>query len=202
MTQKNTPTRRQFLAASAATTAAALSLPGSLHGSFSGGADTLRIGLIGCGGRGTGAAMNCVSSSPGIELVAMGDLFEDRLSGSRKRLQEQLGEKYNVKDECAFSGFHAFRQVIACDVDLVLLATPPAFRPQHIAAAVDAGKHVFAEKPVAVDPTGIRSVMESGRIVDEKGLNFVCGTQRRHQKKYIEVMKRITDVSMGKLLGG
>ncbi len=198
----NPTSRRQFLATSAATTAAALTLPGTLHASFAGGADTIRVGLVGCGGRGTGAAANCCSSAEGVELVAMGDLFADRLNGSRNRLKQQLGDKYKVDDNHAFSGFDAFEKVIASDVDLVLFATPPAFRPQHIAAAVAAGKHVFAEKPVAVDPTGVRSVMASAKAIDEKGLNFVCGTQRRHQKKYLEVMKRIHGGALGEVLGG
>jgi predicted dehydrogenase len=132
----------------------------------------------------------------------MGDLFADRLNGSRNRLKQQLGDKYKVDDNHAFSGFDAFEKVIASDVDLVLFATPPAFRPQHIAAAVAAGKHVFAEKPVAVDPTGVRSVMASAKAIDEKGLNFVCGTQRRHQKNYLEVMKRIHGGALGEVLGG
>ena len=166
---------------------------------YAGGSDTLRIGLVGCGGRGSGAANDCVQSSEGVELVAMGDLFEDRLEESQKNLQEAMGEQYKVDDSHGFIGFDAYQHVIDSDVDLVIFATPPAFRPQHLRAAIEAGKHVFIEKPVAVDPTGIRSVMESARMAEEKGLAIVAGTQRRHDPAYLEAMQRIHDGAIGEI---
>ncbi len=165
------------------------------------GSDKIRVGLIGCGGRGTGAMANCVKSSPGIEVYAMGDVFKDRLDSSFRSLKNYRPdeedaysgagippEKFNVPKERQFVGFDAFEKVIACDVDMVILATPPGFRPQHLKAAIEAGKHVFMEKPVAVDPVGIRSVIESSKLADNKSLAIVAGTQRRHQKNYIELI--------------
>lgn len=180
--------------------AAAGGLMASGHFAYAGATDTLRIGLVGCGGRGTGAANNCVQSAPGIELVAMGDLFEDRLTESKKQLRKALGDSYKVDADHEFLGFDAYQKVIDSDVDLVLFATPPHWRPQHLRAAVEAGKHTFIEKPVAVDPAGIRSVMESARMADQKGLAIVAGTQRRHDPAYIETMQRIHDGAIGDLV--
>jgi predicted dehydrogenase len=163
------------------------------------GSDTLRVGLVGCGGRGSGAANDCVQSSEGVELVAMGDLFEDRLEESQKNLKEALGDAYKVDAEHGFIGFDAYQHVIDSDVDLIILATPPAFRPQHLRAAIEAGKHVFMEKPVAVDPVGVRSVMESAKMAKQKGLAIVAGTQRRHDPAYIEAMQRIHDGAIGEI---
>jgi predicted dehydrogenase len=164
--------------------------------------DKLRVGLVGCGGRGTGAADDCVMHSDNVELVAMGDAFQDRLDGSKKALRDKLGDRFKVSDDTSFVGLDAYKQVIASDIDLVILATPPGFRPMHIAAAVDAGKHIFAEKPVATDPTGVRSVLESAKKIKEKNLAFVTGTQRRHQTGYLETIKRIKDGEIGDIVGG
>ena len=189
--------RRAFLEASAAGTAALAFAPW-VHAR---GSDTLRLGLIGCGGRGTGAAANCVESSPGIEVVAMGDLFADRLRSSREQLAV-LGEALRVSDETCFTGFDAYRGVLACEVDIVILATPPHFRPEHLRAAIEAGKHVFLEKPVAVDPVGVRTVIEASERARETGLAIVAGTQRRHQASYLETIERIQGGAIGELLGG
>jgi predicted dehydrogenase len=185
--------RRDVLKA-AATAGAALLASGNY--AYAAPRETLRVGLIGCGGRGTGAAENCMSSSPNVELVAMGDLFQDRLDRSRKGLQS-LGGKNRVTDERAFVGWDAYQKVLASDVDMVILATPPGFRPMHLKAAVEAGKHVFMEKPVAVDPTGVRSVIQSSQEAARKGLAIVAGTQRRHQAGYIETIKRIHRGAIG-----
>src|SRR5438067_10558172 len=127
---------------------------------------TISVGLIGCGGRGTGAAENCLESSQNVKLVAMADMFKDRLDGSRKNLSKRDG--YKVTDDNVFTGFDAYKKVLDTGVDMVILATPPGFRPIHFAAAIDAGKHVFFEKPVGVDPTGIRKVIEAGKKAKEK----------------------------------
>ncbi len=204
MTPRENLNRRTFLKASAVTlgAGAATGLFTSPAGAWAHGADTIRVGLIGCGGRGSGAAVDAVNGSEGIRLVAMGDLMTDRLQESRTRLAEAIGAAYAVDDDHAFSGFDAFRNVIASDVDLIILATPPAFRPQHLAAAVEAGKHVFTEKPVAVDPVGVRSVLASADLAAQRGLAIVAGTQRRHDPKYIATLKRIHDGAIGDVVSG
>src|SRR5438477_10541581 len=189
--------RRDLIKTSAAIAAASL-LPSAV---FAGGSETIRVGLVGCGGRGSGAARDCASADPGIQIFAMGDLFKDRLDGSRAALAN-LGAKFNVSDDRCFTGFDAYQKVLQTDVDLVILADAPGFRPQHIRAAVEAGKHVFAEKPVATDPVGVRSVMESGKIAQAKNLAFVTGTQRRHDPDYIDVISRIHDGAIGKIISG
>jgi myo-inositol 2-dehydrogenase / D-chiro-inositol 1-dehydrogenase len=197
--------RRDFLRASAMTAAgvaASQMVPLSAYANAAG-ADTIKIGLIGCGGRGTGAANDAIKGSEGVEIAAMGDLFPDRLASARSNLARAIGAKLTVTDATAYSGFDAYQKVIATPgIQLVILATPPAFRPIHLAAAVNAGKHVFMEKPVAVDPTGIRSVLASTDLAMQKGLAIVAGTQRRHDPKYIETMKRIHDGAIGEILGG
>ncbi len=172
---------------------------------YTGESELIRVGVIGCGGRGTGAAVNCIESSPEVAIVAMGDLFQDHLDSSRESLTERLAEYKNafrVTDDTSFVGFDAYKKVLACDVDLVILAAPPHFRPEHLAAAINAGKHVFMEKPVAVDPTGIRSVIESSKSASTKGLGIVAGTQRRHDPAYVETMNRVLDGAIGEVVGG
>ncbi len=197
--------RREFLGTSAAVTAA-MAIP-SVR-AFAQGSDVLRVGVIGCGGRGTGAARDCLRSSDGVELVAMGDLFPDRLEKSMKNLAEvaseepEFGKKLKVDRGRAFAGFDAYQRVIDADIDLVLIATPPTFRPAHLEYAIRAGKHVFMEKPVAVDPVGIRSIMASSDMAKEKGLAIVAGTQRRHASTYLEIIGRIHDGAIGDVLSG
>jgi predicted dehydrogenase len=188
--------RREFMRGSAVALTSAMIGPVA----FAQGTETIRVGLIGCGGRGTDAAKNCVQAARGIEIVAMGDLFPDRVGWSRGNLQEDLGAAMKVTDATCFSGFDAYRKVIDSGVDMVILATPPHFRPEHFAAAVAAGKHVFMEKPVAVDPVGVRAVIEAADVAGQKGLGVVAGTQRRHQKSYQEVMKRVRDGAIGELV--
>ncbi|HUT28400.1 MAG TPA: Gfo/Idh/MocA family oxidoreductase [Sedimentisphaerales bacterium] len=194
--------RRDFVKVSAA--AASLSALASCRtlektSVFAPGTDRLRVGLIGCGGRGTGAANNCAAAAEGVEIAAMADLFQDRLDSSRKQL-EGLGKKCTVTDRSCFVGFDAYKGVIASNVDTVILATPPVFRPIHLKAAIEAGKHVFMEKPVAVDPAGVRSVIASSDLARSKGLGIVAGTQRRHQAPYLEVMKRIHNGDIGEIV--
>ncbi len=164
--------------------------------------DMIRVGVIGCGGRGTGAAIDCVDSSPNVEIVALGDLFEDRLKDSRDKLEKERPGKCRMTDETCFSGFDAYQRVLACDVNMVILGTPPHFRPAHLTAAVNAGKHVFMEKPVAVDPVGIRQVIAASELARQKGLGIVAGTQRRHSPIYVETMNRILDGAIGDVVGG
>jgi myo-inositol 2-dehydrogenase/D-chiro-inositol 1-dehydrogenase len=203
--------RRDFIKTSAAVGVSAL-LVGQER-LFAAGSDELRVGLIGCGYRGTGAvtqALMC-SKSP-VQLWAMGDLFRDRLdssieqlsSGGEKKYDREnfppLTDKMNVPVERQFVGFDSYQKVIDSGIDIVILAGPPHFRPRHLRAAVEAGKHVFMEKPVAVDPVGVRSVLASLRIANRKRLSIVAGTQRRHQASYIEVMKRIHSGDIGNIV--
>ena len=207
--------RRAFLKTSAATVVTAGSFSAGVAPVFAAGSDRLRVGLVGCGNRGTGAAMNCVLSSPGVEIVALGDLFQDKLDKALATLKDTSGKKewscsspwtradaVKVTKDTCFVGFDACQKVIASGVDLVILATPPAFRPHHLQAVVAAGKHAFIEKPVAVDPAGARSIMASADKAREKGLAIVAGTQRRHQPRYIEMMKRVHAGDIGALTGG
>jgi myo-inositol 2-dehydrogenase/D-chiro-inositol 1-dehydrogenase len=196
--------RRAFVQSSAAA-AAAFAFP---SGVFAFGADTIRVGLIGCGGRGTGAARDCLAGSEGVELVAMGDLVPDRLEQSRAELAKAaaadsaLAAKLKITPERCFTGFDAFQKVLSAGIDLVILATPPGFRPQHLEAAVAAGKHIFAEKPVAIDPAGIRSVLATYERARQKNLGIGVGTQRRHQAEYLATIKRIHDGAIGDIRSG
>jgi predicted dehydrogenase len=189
------PTRRAVVAATLLAPFAAAELArgaGSPRG-----ADTLRVGVIGCGGRGTGAAVDALAASRDVRIVALGDLFADRIEGARNGLKEHDAERASVDSKHCFTGFDAYKGVLGCDVDVVLLATPPGFRPIHFAAAVAAGKHVFMEKPCAVDGPGIRMVLDAARASDEKGLSVVAGTQRRHQRNYVEAVERIRRGDIG-----
>jgi predicted dehydrogenase len=165
------------------------------------GSDEIRVGVIGCGGRGTGAARNCLQSAEGVRIVAMGDAFADRLSESVTGLTTKFGAKVDVPKDRQFVGLDAYEKVLAQpDVNYVILATPPGFRPLHLKAAVAAGKNIFCEKPVAVDGPGIRSVMGLADQVTAKKLGLVAGTQRRHQAGYIETLKRVHDGAIGDIV--
>lgn len=188
--------RRDVLRTSTAATAAIL-LP---SGVFAQGKDQIKIGLIGCGGRGTGAAIDAADADPGVVLWSMGDVFTDKMQSSTGTLKERLKDRFQVTADRTHLGFDAFEKVIKSGVDVVVLCTPPAFRPAHLRAAIDAGKHVFMEKPVAVDGPGIRSVIESANAAKAKGLAIVAGTQRRHDVAYREAMARIHDGAMGEVV--
>src|SRR5688500_6342096 len=191
-------TRRSFLKSSAAISAATIAAMGTNY-AFAAGSDRVRVGVVGLGGRGKGAAGNCVDSSPNTTITAIGDLFPDVVEATVSEFAGRPKEKYDVKKEQAFSGWDAYKNVIASDVDLVILATPPGFRPMMIEAAANAGKHIFAEKPVAVDPAGVRKVIAAHETLAKKNLGFVAGTQRRHQPGYIEVIKRLHDGMIGEI---
>jgi predicted dehydrogenase len=199
----NTPSngltsRREFLKASAlvgSALAAPSILPGSLFAKEN--TDTLRVGLIGCGGRGSGAASQALNADPNVVLTAMGDAFEDQLQKSLQGLQKQLPDKVKVTPEKCFVGLDAYQKVINSGVDVVLLATPPGFRPVHLKAAVDAGKHVFCEKPMATDAPGVRSVLESAKAAKDKDLALVAGFCWRYEPARREFYKRIHDGAIG-----
>jgi myo-inositol 2-dehydrogenase/D-chiro-inositol 1-dehydrogenase len=165
------------------------------------GSDTIRIGLIGCGGRGQGAVMNAIAAADGVVVTALGDVLPERVRSAQDQLQE-AGDRFQVTAERCFSGFDAFEKVIATDCNMVILATPPHFRPQHLEAAIRGGKHVFMEKPVAVDAPGVRTVIASGEVAAKNGLGIVTGTQRRHQKSYLETLARLHDGAIGEIVAG
>ena len=194
-------TRRDFMLTTGGVLAAGLAIP-TVHGS---GGSAIRAGLIGCGGRGTGAAFNILEAADDVEVVAMADLFGDRLTGAYDRLVgENHGNRDRVKvdEQHRYVGFDAYERLLdQAEVDIVMLATPPHFRPMHIDAAVKRGVHVFTEKPVAVDPAGIRTALAAADLAREKNLTIVAGTQRRHERCYLEAMKRIQDGAIGEIIG-
>ncbi len=202
-TSGNASTRRDFLKTStvaALATGITTAHTNVIASAFATGSDIIRVGLIGCGGRGTGAAQNVLNSAPGVKLVAMADAFKDRLDESRVNLKE-LGDKVELTDDRCFAGLDAFEKVLALkDVNYVILASPPGFRPQHIKAAVASGKHVFAEKPVAVDGPGVRTCLAAYEAAKSKGIAIGAGTQNRHKTGYIETMKLIHDGAIGQIL--
>ncbi len=202
--KKPTASRRNFLKNSTATAVGA-SVLGQLvvpRGVYAANDDTLKIGAIGLGGRGSGAVVNALGADPNTKLVAVGDAFEDRLRDSLSRLQKhgQVGDRVAVDDDHVFWGFDAYQKVIDSDVDVVLLTTPPHFRPQQLKYAVDAGKHCFVEKPIAVDAPGVRSVMETCQQAEEKGLSIVSGLCWRYDKGVLATMERIKDGAIGDII--
>lgn len=201
MTNKNQIERRSFIRSAGAAATIPLIVPGIVNANVLA-EETLTVGLIGCGGRGTGAAWNALEAGTNVKLVAMGDLFEDKLQASRRNLAKKDASRAQVPDENCFVGFDAFRKVIATDCDIVILATPPGFRPQHFQAAIAGGKNVFMEKPVAIDATGIRMVMEGAAAAKKNKQSVVAGTQRRHEKCYLEAMKRIHGGEIGDVVAG
>jgi predicted dehydrogenase len=160
----------------------------------------IKAGLIGCGGRGTGAALNFLNAGPNLKVVALADLFEDRLESARTKLKEKKNNV--VEDKNCFLGFDAYKKLLETDVDYVILATPPHFRPMQFAAAVQAKKNVFMEKPVAVDPVGAKIIMSTAKKAQALGLSVGTGTQRRHQRDYVATFKHIYEGAVGDIVGG
>ena len=217
--------RRGFLtrtSLSLAGATAAMNLP-FVHTAFGAGDAEIKIGLIGCGGRGTGAVLDAVGAATNIiypstgyhtedvadnarvetksiQVVGLADLFEDRLA----RCRTQLGRVgIDIAPSRCFTGFDAYQKLLAeAEINYVILATPPHFRPQQLKAAIEAGKHVFLEKPAAVDVPGVKMVMEAGELARQKGLGIAAGTQRRHLKSYQETIRRLQDGAIGDILYG
>lgn len=159
----------------------------------------LKAGVIGCGGRGTGAAINFLNAGPNLQVVALTDTFKDRVDSCREKLKTE--KNVEIADEMCFVGLDGYQKVIDAGVDVVLIATPPYFRPEQFAAAVNARKHVFMEKPVAVDPVGARSIMATAKKAESLGLTVVTGTQRRHQKNYQTTFEHIKSGAIGDIVG-
>ena len=163
------------------------------------GNDRIQIGLIGCGRRGSGAAMNCFRADKNIKLVAVADAFADNAQSGLKQMRKRYASQIDVPDERVFVGFGAYKKVLAAGIDLVLIATPPGFRPIHYQAAIDAGKHVFMEKPCCVDAPGYRSLVETSKQADTKGLKVGVGLQRHHETHYQDIVQRIHDGEIGEI---
>jgi predicted dehydrogenase len=195
------PSRRDFLRTS---TAAALgtSLAGLAHvpAVHAQGSDEMKVALIGCGGRGRQAAINAMRADSKNRLTCLADAFGDQLEAAKGGLLPALGPQFQVKEDNLFKGFDAYRRVMDSDVDVVLLCTPPHFRPEHLKAAIDAGKHVFCEKPVAVDAPGVRSVLATCEEAKTKGLAIVSGLCWRYDWGVRETIKRIQDGAIGDII--
>jgi myo-inositol 2-dehydrogenase/D-chiro-inositol 1-dehydrogenase len=192
--------RRSFLRQSSTAVAGgaflgALPIERLAHGAISPG-DTIRVALVGCGGRGSGAANQALSTTGDTKLVAVADVFKDRLESGLNNLKSQHSDKVDVSEEHKFVGFEGYKKAIAL-ADLVILATPPGFRPMQFEEAIRQGKHVFMEKPVAVDAAGVRKVLAAAEEAKKKNLKVGVGLQRRHQLGYLETMKRLHDGAIG-----
>lgn len=163
---------------------------------------TLKLALVGCGGRGTGAAVQALKADDQVKLVAMADAFEDQIEKAYTNLSSLFDtSRIEVKPNMKFAGFGAYKKAID-EADVVILTTPPGFRPQHFEYAIQQGKHVFMEKPVATDVTGIKKVLNAAKLAKEKKLNVVVGLQRRYQAEYLEVNKRIKNGDLGNIVSG
>jgi|SRR5262245_1764857 len=190
--------RRDFLAAGAA--AAGTLVAAKMYAQTS---QTMKVGLIGCGGRGSGAAQNVLEADKDVQITALCDLHEAKAKATLASLKKRHADRVAVTPDSIFTGLDGFKKVLASsDVNYVILATPPGFRPYHLEAAVEAGKNIFTEKPVAVDVTGIRKCLEAAKKSREKGLKVAAGTQRRHEAGYLEIMKRLHDGEFGEILAG
>jgi predicted dehydrogenase len=165
------------------------------------GSDTIKVGLVGCGGRGTGATIQAMNTSGGdVKLVAMADAFADRVQAGYRTINGRHEGKVDCPKERQFVGLNAYKDLLQTDCDMVILATPPGFRPIHFEAAVAAGKQVFAEKPVAVDAAGVRRVLAANEEAKKKNLSVAIGLQRRHERKYMETVKAIQDGAIGDIV--
>jgi len=201
MSEKTVENRREFLktgTASVAGAAVVANLASLSSGAYASGTDTLRVGLVGCGGRGSGAAADALHADSNVELVAVADAFQDRAEASVGRLQAQgtIGKQVKVKTENIFSGLDAYRHVID-SVDVVLLATPPGFRPEHLKYAVEAGRHIFTEKPMATDGPGMRSVLESVAVSKGKPFSMVAGFCWRYDYQKKALFERCLNGEIG-----
>ena len=196
----NGATRRDFLKRSAVLASAAVTSAGSMpRNAYAAGSDILRVGMIGCGSRCTGAAMNALTADPGAHLVAMCDIVEERVVSTRDRLKQQFGERVVVDDDHRFTGLHGYKHVIESS-DVVLIANAAKFHPLHTMTALQAGKHVFVEKPHAIDPLGIKLLHEAVAYAQAHDLCLVSGLQSRYHAGYIETIQRIHDGAIGDII--
>ncbi|NOX56301.1 MAG: Gfo/Idh/MocA family oxidoreductase [Planctomycetes bacterium] len=196
-----TSSRREFLKSSAqAVSSVVLAGAAMQRAIYAAGDDVLKVGLIGCGGRGTGAAAQALGADPHTKLIAMADIFEDKVKGSRNQLRKIRGEQVAVDDDHCFVGFDGYQKVIDSGVDVVVIACTSTFHAPYLRAAVAAGKHVFVEKPHAIDPPGIRMVKEACDEARRKGLSVVSGLCWRYSPIVRETMKRVLDGAIGDIV--
>ncbi len=207
-TGQSKTSRRAFLKTGTQLTAASAAAAGVLgtpslglaRSAHPAGSDTVRIGLVGCGGRGTNAAQQAMNTESNVQLVAVGDAFQNRVDQCVANIKETHQGKVNVSDDNKHVGLDAYQKVIESDIDMVLLVTPPGFRPLHFETAIDAGKHVFMEKPVAVDAPGVRRILAANEKAKQKGLAVAVGLQRRHERAYMETIDKLQDGIIGDLV--
>ena len=169
------------------------------------GNEKLKAGLVGCGGRGTQAVIDMMRGTENVDLVSMGDIFEDKLEASLGNIRKQKDydtyqDRIKVEPDRHFIGFDAYKKVLASDIDIVMLATPPGYRPEHFEAAIEAKKHVFCEKPFGTDPVGVQRFMRAAKKSEELKLTVMSGAQRRNDKGYMETVKRIQDGQIGEVV--
>jgi predicted dehydrogenase len=194
-------TRRDFAKMSAAATFAVIS---TSRAGAQANSETLKVGLLGCGSRGSGAATQCLMGNENVKLVALADVFADRVEDRRRRFENhgdpKVAGKVDIQDDHCFVGLDAYEKIMQTDIDILIEGTLPYCRPKHVEAAVNAGKHIFTEKPAAVDPVGIRQFIAASEKAREKNLCIATGTQRRHQKEYVETIKKLQDGAIGDIL--
>lgn len=198
-----TYSRREFIKTAGLATVGSVIVPNmawAANASPKRGSNTLKIGLIGCGGRGTAAAAEALNADPDVVLSAMADTFADSLEASYQNLKGKFPQKVQVSGKNKFVGLDAYQKLIASDVDVVLLATPTAFRPAHLEAAVNAGKHIFCEKPFAVDAPGLRRVMAAAQKAKEKKLSLVSGFCWRYHFPKRETFGKVLNGQIGNIL--
>jgi myo-inositol 2-dehydrogenase / D-chiro-inositol 1-dehydrogenase len=215
--KKSSISRRNFLGKAAVVSAAGVVAPAVISGCSRGPAPfkpvpegtwldeapdgpVLKAGIIGCGGRGSGAAINFLNAGKNLQITALGDTFKDRVDSCREKILKEKNQEVPVEN--CFVGFDAYQKVIDSGVDIIILATPPFFRPMHLAAAVAGRKHIFTEKPVCVDPDGARSVMATAEKAKGMDLVIVTGTQRRHQRNYVANYQQVKAGIIGDIVGG
>jgi predicted dehydrogenase len=201
MDTKRDSSRRDFLKASTAVAAgAALAFNANIaRSAYAAGSDEIKIALVGCGGRGSGAAVNALSTKANVKLTVMADAFPDSLDWSLKYIKKECGERVDVPEDRRFTGLDAYEKALRSDVEVVLLCTPPGFRPAQFEAAVAAGKHVFMEKPLATDAPGVRRIIAANAEAKKKKLAVAVGHHLRHETKYREIVGRIHDGAIGDL---
>ncbi len=196
--------RRGFVLSSTLAAIGAATLPAFARSGVHLGLGRLKVGVIGCGGRGTGAAANILEASPNVEIWALSDVLPERTASCRSGLaglDTEYASRAQVPEDRCYSGFDGYRKLLEHkEIDIVILASPPGFRPMQVEAAIRAGKHLFIEKPVGVDPVGIRRVMAAGEEAKSRGLCIVAGTQRRHETCYLDAMQRIKDGAIGRIV--
>ncbi len=196
----SSPSRRQFLQQSTVLAAAAAPTLGLMRSAHAAGDDVIRIGMVGCGGRCTGAAANAMQADPGVRLVAMSDLFADRVEGKRQGLKKgRYSEQVQVDDDHCFAGLDGYKKVID-SVDVVLIACAAKFHPMYLKAGIEAGKHVFVEKPHGIDPLGIKVVREAAELAKQKNLGILSGLQSRFHPAIRETIQRVLDGQIGEVV--